>query len=255
MVSYVYGYHVRNVDKKMKVKNILMRSLLDLGDYLLACLNPPTEKLGMQLHRIPESGYGELFSTTCRSERSFSQSALVEGYKKEIEFIKGFDPAETIILTFTDWELGHPESKFCDWYKRELGTYIKVFWSREDPTHFDLFQREADMADIICTSALECVPKYMKDYPDKKVICTPMACSPEVFYPNTDWDSKEFDIVFVGNRYPGRSPRTNGEEAVIYAAADYVPKAEIDIVNGAAYRNAQAVLKAAEAFKERYDSK
>jgi hypothetical protein len=48
-----------------------------------------------------------------------------------------------------------------------------------------------------------------------------MAYSKDIFYPPKDDEKNEYDIVFIGNRYPGRESRDAGEYEVIVAAAEW----------------------------------
>ncbi len=169
----------------------------NIGDYLYESLYPAAVELGIELVRLPDGIHNRP--------------------DLEVEFVNG--QAGVIgFLFYSHWGTGR---------KVGLDTYRAVrcpviFWTREDPNHFDHFLPDAAVADLICTSALECVPKYHKRFPDRQVICLPMAIDPGLFAPNTGaYSDREYDLVFVGNRYPKRDIRLDGENALIVPAAQW----------------------------------
>ena len=144
---------------------------------------------------------------------------LAKASREEVSWVNEQDA--DAFLYFTDWGIfGHGG----DYRQIPLAfkdiNCKKIFCSREDPNHFESFLGDCTHADIIGTCAEECVPKYQEKFPDKKVICLPMAVSPDIFYSPVS-SKRHWDIVFLGNRYKNREVRTSGEQAVIIEAAKW----------------------------------
>lgn len=203
------------------MKKLLIKALGDTGDYMFACIQPAAKRLGLELVRIPEEYYGPASSLAMQGEPvEFISRELKIAYSKEIAFINSFPKEECIgFLYFADWAF-----MGC---LRASAMYLAVkppviFWTFEDPNHFSGFLNDAIDADIICTSAEECVTRYERYYPEKIVLGAPNACSPDMYLPNQEnfWD-REYDIVFVGNRYPDQPVRNDGERAVIFPAIEW----------------------------------
>jgi spore maturation protein CgeB len=181
------------------------RAYLDnVGDYLYESLLPAAKALGHTFTRIPcELLYHDTrHFTTC--------------IQNEIECVNSYNP--DLFMFFSNWVHRAESARIARWYSKI--TCKKLFWSREDPNHFKPFLHDAMFVDVIGTSDADCVQKYQKEYPGKKVICLPMAVEPTIFYPSeVPWEDREYDIVFLGNRYTNRFVRTCGEQAVVRAAA------------------------------------
>lgn len=103
----------------------------------------------------------------------------------------------------------------------------KIWWNLEDPNHFSKFIHQAQDADLIFTSASECINDYQSLYPGKPVHVLTWACEPTLHYPNKydkNFLHREFDIVFVGNRYPGEMDRVIGEQVVLFPALEWADR-------------------------------
>lgn len=212
--------------KKLLVRAANRNEFDGLGDYLIESLTPAAEQLGVEVVRVPYMEYyKDVFA--CKEKGGEHLKEQLDYHiriaaNKEVQFANKFSDDECIgFLFFTDWSLVG--------YRRVAADYMGIrppviFWSREDPNHFGSFLSDGLFADVICTSAEECVTKYQQHYPASRVLCTPMAVAPEIYYsdftPVNFW-KREFDIVFVGNRYADREVRTSGENAVVFAAVDW----------------------------------
>lgn len=203
------------------MKKLLIKALGDTGDYMFACIQPAAKRLGLELVRIPEEYYGPASSLAMQGESiDYIGRELKIAYSLEIAFINSFSREECVgFLYFADWAF-----MGC---LRASAMYLAVkhpviFWTFEDPNHFSGFLNDAIDADVICTSAEECVTRYEKHYPNKVILGAPNACSPDMYPPNQEnfWD-REFDVVFVGNRYPDQPVRNDGERAVIFPAIEW----------------------------------
>jgi spore maturation protein CgeB len=103
----------------------------------------------------------------------------------------------------------------------------KIFWSIEDPNHFSSLVAQAAPADIIFTTAQECIRDYRSLYPNKPVDVLTWACEPTYHYPRLDdiyYMNREFDIVFVGNRYPDEFVRVLAEDVILKPAIKWAEK-------------------------------
>lgn len=212
--------------KKLLIRATNRNERDDLGDYLFQSILPAATQLGIELVRVP---YMEYYADALRcleEDRVGLQNQInfhiKAGALKEVEFANKFSPEECLgFLFFTDWSLvGFNRAAF--YYAGH--NHPVIFWNREDPNHFGPFLSDAQYADVICTSAEECVVQYMASLPGKQVICTPMAVAPEIYNSDTSperfW-GREFDIVFVGNRYGDRTVRTSGDVRVLFAAIEW----------------------------------
>lgn len=200
------------------MKKIIVRATLDLGEYLFMCMKPAIEQLGYMPVKIPpekEKIYlVRNMPEPVRKEAIAREQAVLD---EEIQ-----DPNNVACyIWFTDWAF-----RWSHVRKQEELPIKKVFWSREDPFHYEQFLDEARLADFICTSGKESVPQYKERFPNVPVLVTPMALAPEIYYPPETADEREWDIVFVGNRYMGRKIRESGEGIVLLPALRWAKKNE-----------------------------
>jgi hypothetical protein len=83
-----------------------------------------------------------------------------------------------------------------------------VFYSKEDPTNYDIYINLARRCDYILTTALEVVEKYKLDCGHNKVSCLRFSCNPLFHNPvGMTRDKLDGDIIFSGSwmsRYPDR---------------------------------------------------
>ena len=191
-------------------KKLFIRATMDLGEYLFACCAPTIRELGFEPVKLPPI-------TDPNYKRVVPElTEILNLRERDILAVLTQNPDECAgLIYFTDWHFRWP---FND-YKYQL-PIKKVFWSREDPFHYDIFKPEAEAADYICTSSIECIPQYLSHY-GKTTICTPMALAPEIFYPTTPIEKREFDIGFIGNRYNGREVREAGEDMILIPALEW----------------------------------
>jgi len=197
-------------------KIIIVRATMDLGDYLYACLAPDIEALGYEPMRMPINSW-KLYP-----EKNMEDVTELGSQFREMDQLHNFINENrgnvAFILHFSDW--AHRWLPTLPDYRHIKPKVPVVFWSREDPFHYKIFKWESETADIICTSEEESIPDYKKDYPDTPTICTPMAAAPHIFHPAVDKD-REWDIVFVGNRYKNREVRERGESEVLIPAIEW----------------------------------
>lgn len=163
------------------------------GSFVYALLKNAADLLGIELIHPPE---GSL--------------------KDEVDYVNSFDDV-LCYLYFSMWD-----DKFNN-FSEELERLKcpKIFWNLEDPNHFHMFWRQAKSADIVLTSAIELFSDYRQIYPDKYINSLTWACDPFMHYPNEEdpeFLSREFDIVFMGNRYPKEQDRVIGEFCVLFPA-------------------------------------
>lgn len=199
-----------------KKKKIIVRATLDLGDYLFTCMKPAIEELKYVPVKVP-SMEDKIYLVRhmpdpARKKAMAQEQALLAKETQDPDSIACY-------IWFTDWAFrwGHVRKNVALPVK-------KVFWSREDPFHFDQFLDEAKLADFICTSGKESMSRYNEKFPTKPVLVTPMALAPDVFFPPETDDEREWDIVFVGNRYMGRKTRESGENIVLLPAIRWAKK-------------------------------
>ncbi len=193
----------------MKQK-VLVRATLDLGDYLFDCVAPAIEELGYTPVRL---GTRNLYPI-----RGMPVHKIMDSQARELSLILNHvldDKDVFCLINFTDWAYRSPIAMLEA--KQALPIPI-VFWSREDDYHYGRFNPDARQADIICTSERSCIEKYKMDFPTAIPICTPMALAPSIFTPPDSNDEREWDVVFVGNRYKGRETRELGEDLVLLPA-------------------------------------
>jgi len=106
--------------------------------------------------------------------------------------------------------------------ERDIAT---VFWSKEDPIHFDHFLGLARHFDHVLTTAMECVPRYREALKSDRVGVLPFACQPALHNP-LERRSREPAFVFAGSYYP-QYPKRNAALAAIVAGV--APLGRVDI--------------------------
>lgn len=85
-----------------------------------------------------------------------------------------------------------------------------VFWNKEDPVHFEDrrhdFVSTAVKFDHVLTTAIECVPRYQKEYGHTSVHCLPFAVQPRLFNPREVGERSD-DVIFAGGWYANHAER------------------------------------------------
>jgi len=109
-------------------------------------------------------------------------------------------------------------------YARERGI-ATVFWSKEDPVHFDHFLDLARHFDHVLTTAVECVPRYREALKSDRVGVLPFACQPVLHNP-LEQRAREPAFVFAGSYYP-QYPQRNAALAAIVAGASQLGRVDI----------------------------
>lgn len=188
------------------------------GAFMHQYLEQAAKNLDIDLILVPDfySGVQEIPDLKMR------KSAIEGRILAEIDWIRktAVENKEDLLcfIYFFDWI--YPINDFLDRIPCK-----KVFWSIEDPNHFNMTSKQANAADIILTSAAECVISYRSIYPDKPVYTLTMACEPYYHNPgDLALAEREWDIVFVGNRYPAQPDRCLGEFTVFLPALKWALK-------------------------------
>ncbi|MCW0222597.1 FkbM family methyltransferase [Campylobacter lari] len=95
---------------------------------------------------------------------------------------------------------------------QELIKYCKensiatIFWSKEDPVHFNTFLPIACSVDFVFTTDIDCIPKYKFYVGHEDVYCLPFAAQTKIHNPIEEFDRKD-EFNFAGSyylRYPQR---------------------------------------------------
>ncbi|EPY8040979.1 FkbM family methyltransferase [Campylobacter coli] len=95
---------------------------------------------------------------------------------------------------------------------QELISYCKensiptIFWSKEDPVHFDTFLPVACSVDFVFTTDIDCIPKYKFHVGHDEVYCLPFAAQTKIHNPIEEFERKD-EFNFAGSyylRYPQR---------------------------------------------------
>ena len=84
-----------------------------------------------------------------------------------------------------------------------------VFWSKEDPPHFDNFLGAAKEFDHVFTSDSDCIPKYRETLGHDRIYVLPFAAQPRVHNPLRERTWPRYPVCFAGSwvsrRYPERA--------------------------------------------------
>ena len=84
-----------------------------------------------------------------------------------------------------------------------------VFWSKEDPPHFDNFLGAAREFDYVFTSDADCVPRYRDALGHERIYVLPFAAQPRVHNPSRERGWPRYPVCFAGSwvsrRYPERA--------------------------------------------------
>ena len=84
-----------------------------------------------------------------------------------------------------------------------------VFWNKEDPPHFDDFLKSAKLFDVVFTSDVNCVPKYVEALGHERIHVLPFAAQPRMHNParphkiNRD-RAVAFGGMYFRHKYPER---------------------------------------------------
>lgn len=81
-----------------------------------------------------------------------------------------------------------------------------VFWTKEDPVHFDAFFGAAQMADFVFTTEIDCVQRYKAHFGHDNVYLLHFAAQPAIHNPIEKYDRKDC-FCFAGayyHNYPNR---------------------------------------------------
>ena len=84
-----------------------------------------------------------------------------------------------------------------------------VFWSKEDPPHFDNFLGAAREFDHVFTSDADCVPRYREALGHDLIYVLPFAAQPRIHNPSRERGWPRYPVCFAGSwvsrRYPERA--------------------------------------------------
>ncbi|EAK9994286.1 FkbM family methyltransferase [Campylobacter lari] len=109
---------------------------------------------------------------------------------------------------------------------QELIEYCKenniatVFWSKEDPVHFNTFLPIAYSVDFIFTTDIDCIPKYKFYVGHEDVYCLPFAAQTKIHNPIEEFNRKD-EFNFAGSYYLRYPQRQLDFENLISAVKSY----------------------------------
>ncbi|AJC84182.1 FkbM family methyltransferase [Campylobacter peloridis] len=109
---------------------------------------------------------------------------------------------------------------------QELIEYCKenniatVFWSKEDPVHFNTFLAIACSVDFVFTTDIDCIPKYKFHVGHEDVYCLPFAAQTKIHNPIEEFDRKD-EFNFAGSYYLRYPQRQLDFENLISAVKSY----------------------------------
>lgn len=95
-----------------------------------------------------------------------------------------------------------------------------VFWSKEDPFGYDAFLDVARLADVVFTTASECVDKYKKDLGHENVYFMHFAVQPKLF-DNVQQMARADKFCFAGAYYKQFPERSASFDKIYNALSDY----------------------------------
>lgn len=108
-----------------------------------------------------------------------------------------------------------------------------VFWSKEDPTHYNDFLEAAKLFDYVFTTDADCIERYKKDLGHDNVLCLPFAAQPRIHNP-VGSAKKIRDVGFAGSWYAtGHDDRVIQMKYVLEPALEY----DVDIFDRNYSRN------------------
>lgn len=187
------------------------------------------DEIAMRLNQIPQSRASRIYRKSEARVGFISDRFLYENYK---------DSCDLVYITPLNWDT-LKESLDClivtsawhglahEWegiYRADGNSHAQLrricsqaaqmgipvgFYSKEDPPNFSVFQNVAALADVIFTSAKECVAEYRKIFPDKECFCLPFCVNPLLHNP-VGCGSFRFpgQVLFAGSymrKYPERT--------------------------------------------------
>ncbi len=96
-----------------------------------------------------------------------------------------------------------------------------LFWNKEDPVHYNRFQRTAEIFDHVFTTDADCIPNYTKS-PGRRsrtVASLPFYAQPKLHNPLPTDYPYEHAVAYAGSFYGDRYPARSEELARILGAA------------------------------------
>jgi SAM-dependent methyltransferase len=107
-----------------------------------------------------------------------------------------------------------------------------IYWSKEDPVHYDIYHEFSKYADYIFTTAVECIPKYKEYTGNDNVFLSQYGINPFIQNPIgfRIKNNKNFDtlnkVLFAGSWYQNHKERTKDQEIIF----DGVLKSNKDLI-------------------------
>ena len=110
---------------------------------------------------------------------------------------------------------------------RELTSYAgkmgfpAVFWSKEDPPHYEVFKKAASYFDFIFTTDSNMIPKYCSDLSRSQVSVLPFAAQPAIHNPIGKIEEFGKDLLFAGTWYNHHKDRLLDYERILEPAMKF----------------------------------
>jgi len=110
---------------------------------------------------------------------------------------------------------------------RELTSYAgkmgfpAVFWSKEDPPHYEVFKKAASYFDFIFTTDSNMIPKYCSDLSRSQVSVLPFAAQPAIHNPIGKIEQSGKDLLFAGTWYSHHKDRLLDYERILEPAMKF----------------------------------
>jgi 2-polyprenyl-3-methyl-5-hydroxy-6-metoxy-1,4-benzoquinol methylase len=93
-----------------------------------------------------------------------------------------------------------------------------VYWSKEDPPHYDVFHEFSNYADYIFTTARECIPDYKIETKNENVYLSQYGINPFIHNPigfrlknKGNWETLN-NVIFAGSWYSSHKERSFDQE-------------------------------------------
>lgn len=95
-----------------------------------------------------------------------------------------------------------------------------MFWSKEDPVHFDTFLNVAKIVDYVFTTDVDCVSHYKNKVGHNRVYLLPFAAQPSIHNPIEKYQRKD-KFNFAGSYYLRYPERQRDFESLIEAVKEF----------------------------------
>lgn len=233
-----------NYKRFIKIPRKLLQTI-DNKAYQLKTDHNTANEISQRLQYVPISNGSKIYHKVNVNVGFISDEFLYDNYYDTCTLVhltpnnweEKLETVQALIITSVwhglsgEWNAAYKENSDlfqCLKQLCEKARLLKIpigFYSKEDPPNFNVFIKIASLADVIFTSAAECIPKYKEIFPEKPCYLLSFCVNPIIHNPirNDDVAFKN-KVLFAGSfmvKYPMRTlQQTNMFDKVIQSGME-----------------------------------